>query len=291
MGRENDSLDRAIGRIAARQHGVITTAQLRSEGIGSSGVAKRARKGRLYRMHRGVYAVGHRAPSPQRAWMAAVLACGTGAALSHRSAAALWRLLPPSGSWADVSVPHRSGRTKQAGIQLHRSRSLSPAVVSERRGIPVTTPARTIADLKGVVPSWLWRKAVRQAELKRLDLGPGFLTDRTRSDLERDFLMLCRRNGLPAPEVNVEVGGWTVDFLWREQRIAVETDFYDYHRGRIAWQDDHARDLALRQRGLDVRRYDEQQLNERAQEVMADLRAAFAAKGKLRKPGTPFSGG
>ena len=153
----------------------------------------------------------------------------------------------------------------------------------------MTTPARTLVDLKPVCPEWLWRKAVRQAEFKGMALGPEVETDGTRSDLERDFLRLCRRHGFPAPEVNVKVGGWTVDFLWREQRIAVETDFYDYHRGRVAWQDDHARDLALRQRGLDVRRYDEQQLNERAGEVVADLRAAFAAKGEVRKPGTPFS--
>jgi very-short-patch-repair endonuclease len=107
-------------------------------------------------------------------------------------------------------------------------------------------------------------------------LGPGFESDRTRSDLERDFLRLCRRHGIPAPEVNVKVGGWTVDFLWREQRVAAETDFYEYHRGRIAFQEDHARDLALRRLGFDARRYDEQQVNERPREVAADLRRALA---------------
>ena len=210
--------------------------------------------------------------------MAAVLASGDAAALSHRSAAELWGLLPPSEGWADVSVPHGSGRAKRAGIRLHRSRSLSPAIVTRHGGIPVTTPARTLADLKRAVPEWLWRKAVRQAEFRRFDLGPAVVTDGTRSDLERDFLRLCRRIGVPAPEVNVKVGGWTVDFLWREQRIAVETDFYDYHRGRIAFQDDHARDLALRRRGLGVRRYSEEQLNDRPEEVAADLRAAFGWK-------------
>ena len=158
---------------------------------------------------------------------------------------------------------------------LHRCRSLDAALVVPHNGIPATTPARTIADLKGSVPEWQWRKAVRQAEFRKLPLGPEFKTDRTRSDLERDFLRLCRRHDIPAPEVNVQVGGWTVDFLWREQQVAVETDFYDFHRGRIAFQDDHARDLALRRCDLDVRRYSEQQLNERPGEVVVDLRAAL----------------
>ena len=144
-----------------------------------------------------------------------------------------------------------------------------------RRGIPVTSPARTIADLKGSVPNWLWRKAVRQAEFKKLDLGSAIETDGTRSDLERDFLRLCRRHGLPAPEVNVRVSSWTVDFLWRRERVAVETDFYEYHRGKVAFQDDRARELALRRRGLDVRRYSEQQVNEEPGEVVADLRSAL----------------
>jgi very-short-patch-repair endonuclease len=129
---------------------------------------------------------------------------------------------------------------------------------------------------------------VRQAEFKKLDLGPEIETDGTRSDLERDFLRLCRRSGFPAPEVNVKVGGWTVDFLWRERRVAVETDFYHYHRGRIAFQDDHARELALRGHGLDVRRYNEQQLNERPEEVATDLRAALAGKAEVRISGTAF---
>jgi very-short-patch-repair endonuclease len=276
MPDKSDPLDRRIAEIAEHQHGVVSMRQLRGAGCSRDAVLTRVRSGRLHRLHRGVYAVGHRALLDERRWMAAVLACGDGAALSHASAAALWGMLPSRHGRVDVSIPVRSGRKERLGIRLHRCASLIPATTTTHRGIPVTTPARTIVDLKGAVPEWLWRKAVRQAEFKRLDLGPEIETDRTRSDLEGDFLRLCRRHCLPAPEVNVKVGGWTVDFLWREQRIAVETDFYDYHRGRIAWQDDHARDLALRQHGIDVRRYDEQQLNERAGEVVADLRAAFA---------------
>jgi very-short-patch-repair endonuclease len=208
--------------------------------------------------------------------MAAVLACGDGAALSHRSAASHWGMLPRIGGPVDVSIPTRDGRGPRKGIRLHRPRSLTLEQVVRPHGIPITTPARTIADLRGAVPAWQWRRAVRQAEVQGLRLGPEVETDGTRSDLERDFLRLCRRHGLPAPEVNVKVGRWTVDFLWRRQRVAVETDFYEYHRGRVAFQDDRERDLDLRRRGFEVRRFSERQVNDRPAEVAADLRDALA---------------
>jgi very-short-patch-repair endonuclease len=208
--------------------------------------------------------------------MAAVLACGDGAVLSHRSAASHWGMLPRIGGPVDVSIPTRGGRGPRKGIRLHRPRSLTLEQVVRPHGIPITTPARTIADLRGAVPAWQWRRAVRQAEVQGLRLGPEVETDGTRSDLERDFLRLCRRHGLPAPEVNVKVGRWTVDFLWRRQRVAVETDFYEYHRGRVAFQDDRERDLDLRRRGFEVRRFSERQVNDRPAEVAADLRDALA---------------
>jgi very-short-patch-repair endonuclease len=152
---------------------------------------------------------------------------------------------------------------------------MDPRTVVWRRRIPVTTPAQTLGDLRGTVPEWQRRRATRQAEISGLRLGPEMATDRTRSDLERDFLRLCQRYGLSAPEVNVRVGRWTVDFLWRRQRVAVETDFYDYHRGRVAFQDDHARDLDLRRRGFKVHRFSEEQVNDRPAEVAADLRDAL----------------
>jgi very-short-patch-repair endonuclease len=208
--------------------------------------------------------------------MAAVLACGEGAALSHGSAAALWGLLRPIGGPIDVTVPTRSGRRHRRGIRLHRCGSLRSDQVISHLDIPVTTPARTIADVKGVLPPRLVRRAIRQAEIAGMRLDPGTATDRTRSDLERDLLALCRRHGIPAPEVNVKVGRWKVDFLWRAERVAVETDGYLYHRGRVAFQDDHERDLDLRRLGFDVRRFDEAQVNDRPAEIAADLRDALA---------------
>jgi very-short-patch-repair endonuclease len=271
--------DELIAGIATPQHGVVSRQPLLAVGISKGGIDRRVHAGRLHRLHRGVYAVGHAADSWQRRWMAAVLACGDEAALSHLSAAALWKLLRPEGGAVEVSTSSQNGRTKRRGIRLHRCSSLLLDGTTTRRfNIPVTTPARTIDDLRHVVPPRLWRRAVRQAELAGFALGPEVETDGTRSDLELDFLRICRRAGLPRPEVNVKVGRWTVDFLWRAERLAVETDSYRYHRGRIAFQDDHARELDLHARGFEMRRFDELQIEEQPDRVAADLVAALTER-------------
>jgi very-short-patch-repair endonuclease len=141
--------------------------------------------------------------------------------------------------------------------------------------IPVTTLARTISDIDGVLPPQWVRRAIRQAEFAGYRLGDGDEVDGTRSELERDFLRLCRRYRLPVPEVNVRVGRWTVDFIWRSRRLVVETDGFRYHRGKVAFEDDHARDLDLRRQGFDVRRFTYRQVNDRPAEVAADLRDAL----------------
>lgn len=111
--------------------------------------------------------------------------------------------------------------------------------------------------------------------MQGFSLGPDVNADRTRSDLERDFLRLCRRHGLPAPQVNVRIGRWTVDFLWPAERLAVETDSHRWHRGSVAFEDDHARDLDLRRRGYAVRRFTGRQIQEEAARIVADLRDAL----------------
>jgi len=206
--------------------------------------------------------------------MAAVFALGDGCVLSHRSAGVLWRLLPDKSGRIDVSVPGRAGRASRPGIGIHRPRSLAGTEVTERLRIPVTTPGRTLSDLRATCPAWEVRKATRQAEFLKLPLA-NLRTDGSRSDLETDFLALCRRHRIPRPEVNVKVGSWTVDFLWEYERVAVETDFYDYHAGRIAFRDDRSRDLELRRHGLDVRRYSEELVNDNPGKVAADLRDAL----------------
>jgi very-short-patch-repair endonuclease len=217
--------------------------------------------------------------------MAAVLACGDGAVLSHGSAAALWGLLRPIKGPIDVSVPSGNGRGSRRGIRLHRCPSLAlPAredgggreetLVTVHNDIPVTTVHRTVDDLRSTVPSHLLRRATRQAELAGYRVR-GVEAKRTRSDLEDDFLHFCRRHRLPRPEVNVKVGRFEIDFVWRAQRVAVETDDFRYHRGSVAYEDDHARDLELRRHGFAVRRFTGQQLDEEPDLVAADLREAL----------------
>jgi len=284
-------VDVEIARIADGQHGVVTSKQLFALGLSRAAVSKRARNGRLHRLHQGVYAVGFGYASRERSWMAAVLACGEGAVLSHASAAVLWELLRPISGPVHVSIPSRSGRRRKVGIQLHRCASLGgtsgahlptiglqmrPAsLVTVRNRIPVTTVPRTIADLRGALPPHLVRRATRQAELAGHRIQ-GAEAEGTRSDLESDFLCFCRRHALPRPEVNVTVGRFEVDFVWRDQGVAVETDDFRYHRGRVAFEDDRARELELRRHGFAVRRFTGQLLGEQPDLVAADLRRALA---------------
>ncbi|HMI81658.1 MAG TPA: DUF559 domain-containing protein [Solirubrobacterales bacterium] len=206
--------------------------------------------------------------------------------MSHGSAAALWDLLRPLDGPVHVSVPTTTGRKSRRGIHLHRCPSLthlssppssSPIrggrggqLVTRRHNIPVTTVQRTIDDLDGVVPPYLVRRAIRQAEFKGMRLG-GVESDGSRSDLESYFLDLCRRHRLPPPEVNVKLGRWEVDFLWRAQCLVVETDSFAYHRGSVAFEDDHERDLDLRAAGFTVLRFSERQLEEGPERVVADV--------------------
>lgn len=195
-----------------------------------------------------------------------------GAVLSHRSAAALWRLLPPVDGPIDVSVPGQSGRRRRKGIRIHRCTSLRPTHTTRRHDIPATTPARTLADLKPVLPARELRQAVRQAEVLGFDVGSGAEVDGTRSELEYEFLQLCRRHRLPAPAINVKLGRLTVDFLWRDRRLVVETDGYRFHRGSVAFEDDHARDLYLRAGGYEVRHFSYKQVVREPRTVVAALR-------------------
>jgi very-short-patch-repair endonuclease len=228
--------------------------------------------------------------------MAAVLACGEGAVLSHHSAAALWDLLRPIDGAIHVSVPTTSGLKKRSGIHLHRCLSLSPSrepspspslpseggrgrrlLTTYRHRIPVTTIQRTIDDLttSRMLPPHLLRRAKRQAEHKGHHLD-GLESDRTRSDLEAAFLDLYGRHRIPAPEVNVKLGRWEVDFLWRKQRLVVEADFFAYHRGSVAFEDDYARDLDLRSAGFTVLRFNDTQLEWEPARVAAVLREALS---------------
>ncbi len=151
------------------------------------------------------------------------------------------------------------------------------ADLTRRDGIPVTSPSRTIDDLRRVLGEPQLRRAIRQAEVLGLALGPGDGSEGTRSELERLFLRLCRRHRIPQPEVNARVGPYLVDFLWRDRGLVVEADGYRYHRGRQAFEDDRARDLALRLRGLDVMRFSHRQVVESPAAVIGLLSVALGA--------------
>jgi very-short-patch-repair endonuclease len=208
--------------------------------------------------------------------MAAALACGNGAVLSHHSAAALWELLRPIDGPIHVSIPTTTGRKSKRGIHLHRCPSLAGRLTTTyRHNIPVTTIQRTIDDLDGTVAPYLFCRAKRQAELKGIHLE-GVERKRQRSDLEEDFLALFLHHHLPIPETNVKLGRWEVDFLWRSQRLVVEVDSFTYHRGSVAFEDDYARDLNLRQRGYTVLRFADTQIEEEPARVVADVARALA---------------
>jgi predicted transcriptional regulator of viral defense system len=296
--------DRAIADLAARQHGVLCTAQLKALGVSSTNVFERTAAGRLHRVHRGVYAVGHPLLSREGRWMAAVLACGPRALLSHRSAAALWELRPTARARVEVTVPTPSHRSRR-GIEIHRARSLTPADRASQRAIPCTSVARTLLDLADVLDRRALARACNQAEISGLsDLGAlrdviarargrraavvlrAVLADAgrsetlTRSELEERFLALCLGAGLPQPRVNAWVAlgeiagdGVDVDFLWPGRRLVVETDGRAVHATRQAFGRDRRRDQRLTVAGYRVVRFTWDQVTRQPAEVTGTLRS------------------
>ena len=274
------SLDRLIAAVAAGQYGVITRPQLYALGATRETIEARIRNGLLIRLHRGVYAVGHAALRIEGRWTAAVLACGEGAVLSHRDAAALWELAPTAGARIDVSVPGRGGRKRRDGIAIHRPSALPDDEKTAVRGIAVTTVPRTLLDLGEVSTRPRLVRAVEQADVLRLlDLReterviaahPGrtgsrrlvrVLTEQfqapsvTRSELEVRFLDLASAAGLPRPLVNTRVADLEVDFFWPGLGLVVEVDGFRFHGTRAAFERDRRRDATLTAAGLRVLRF------------------------------------
>jgi very-short-patch-repair endonuclease len=302
-------IDRAIAALAARQHGLVTRAQLRAIGLRDSAISHRAAVGRLHRVHRGVYSVGHRVLPSRGAWMAATLACGNGAVLSHTSAAALWEIRPTDGS-VHVTVPTAGGRSRP-GLYIHRDPCLPPDEVSARDRIGVTTVPRTLLDLAGVLPPRALQRALDEAVvIRRIDLSlidaliarhagrpkvaklvaalethrPG--TTFTRSDLEERFLALCEAHDLPRPAVNRRVAGLEVDFLFPDARLVVETDGWRFHGTRAAFERDRNRDARLTRAGYRTLRFTHRQLEADARTVAATVAAAMRPTAASRTAGS-----
>jgi very-short-patch-repair endonuclease len=276
-------------------------------GLTPRAVSHRAAAGRLHRIHRGVYAVGHPALTREGHWMGAVLAAGPGAALSHAAAAALWELRPTAAAKIDVSVPTAGGRARNPRLRIHRAPGLRPDEVTARRGIPVTTPARTILDLAAILQPRRLERVLDEAESRELTdvptleavarAHPGHRgarrleatlalhtpgTTLTRSELEERFLELCDANGLERPRVNATVAGLEVDFVFEADRLVVETDGYRHHRTRQAFERDRARDATLAAAGYRTLRFSYRQLTD-------DPRAVIAALRPPRRPRPPTS--
>jgi very-short-patch-repair endonuclease len=297
--------ERELGALATRQHGVVAIAQLHRLGLDGKLVRRRELAGRLHRVHRGVYAVGHAALAVDGRRMAAVLACGEGALLSHRSAAAAWGLRPTSGTAWEVTTAQR-GRRSPAGIELHATRALAPADATTLRGVPITSVSRTLVDLAAVVPHHALERAVHEAEVLRLlDVtavraalarangrrGAGRLrailaeppAGPTRSVLEERFLRLCRSGLLPVPRLNVHVmaGGTLVevDALWQQPRVIVELDGAGAHHTRRAFHADRRRDAALAAEGYVVVRFTWQRVTRERAAVLAELRRILTLRG------------
>jgi predicted transcriptional regulator of viral defense system len=283
-------LDRRLAGLAARQHGVVARAQLVALGLSDEAIRKRAVAGRLHRLHRGVYAVGHPAVTQHGGWMAAVLACGPGAVLSHGSAAQLWGL-PWRQKRIDVTVPGSGGRQRRRVVIVHRAR-LEPNEVTNRDGIPVTSPGRTLVDLADYGRVRALKRAVDEAHFLRLDMsdmtprrgrrGSGLVaavlerhqpgSTRTKSDLEEAVLAMCSRFGLPEPEVNSDTEGYESDFVWRAARLILEADSRAAHLTPAAFERDRLRDADLTAAGWRVVRVTERRLLAQPDVVAAQLR-------------------
>jgi hypothetical protein len=288
-------LDTLIARLAGRQHGVVARWQLIALGVSRTAIDRRVADGRLRRLHRGVYAVG--AIGRKGYWMAAVLACGAGALLSHRDAAALWDLRSTSRSAIDVSVLGARRRSRPR-LTIHSAGSLHPDDRAEIDGIPVTSVARTLLDLAEVVPPTELRRAYEAAERHRvldlravhevlqrsngrrgvaalralLDYDPEPAID-SKSDLESRFLDLVRESGLPVPALNVLVEGDLVDAYWPRARLVVELQSYEHHAHREAFERDNSKLTRLQVAGYVVLPLTHRKMRDEAGEVVAAVRA------------------
>lgn len=301
MDAQKATRDRAIAAIAARQHGVVARRQLTALGLGRGAIRNRTLAGRLHTVHRGVYAVGHPGLVGRGRWMAAVLACGPGALLSHRSAAALWGLGFDARSRIEVTTSGRGGRGRSS-LAPHHVRALDPCDRTVRDGIPLTTIPRTLLDLAEVVGARQLERVFAEVDRSRLldlvaierlcerstgrrglKLLRALLAEHrgavpeTRSELERRFLGLCCEAELPPPVVNVVVAGFEVDALWQEQRLVVEIDGFAYHRSRVAFERDRERDRHLRLTGCRVLRITDRMLANDAAAVVGAIRSLLGS--------------
>jgi very-short-patch-repair endonuclease len=285
-----------MARLARGSHGVVTRAELLRAGVTPEEIKQRLRRGALLRVHRGVFRVGHAAPSTEARYLAAVRACGEGALLSGLAAAHLLGVLrrpPPRPEVASAA------RRRIPGVTTRRARHLHAAEATRWRGIPITTPARTLVDLAAVLDAPELARACHEAGvrhrttpadveavLSRRPNSPGADQLRrimrgdvrvTLSKLEAAFLDRLRAAGLPLPVTNRQAGGRRVDCRWPERRLTVELDGYRYHHSRHAWEQDRRREREARARGDEFRRFTYGDVLEEPRCMLAELRPLLGA--------------
>ncbi len=294
--RTKIAADLAIAGLAAKQHGVVARTQLTALGLGGRAIHERRQRGRLHDIHRSVYAVGHPKVTQPGRWMAAVLAGGPGAVLSHRTAAALWGVRQQSAGPIDVTVGNK--RRPRPGLRFHRT-TLPADETTVRNGIPVTTVPRTLLDLASVVAPDRLERAVHEAEVLRLtdrlslpermaryprrpgepDLRRALAAPLqiTRDELEKLFLHLLTQHEIDPPRTNALVTVSTtrtfeVDCLWERERLTIELDGRAAHDTAQAFERDRERDRLLQLAGWRVARFTWRQVTERPGEVAAQTR-------------------
>ena len=306
-GRGADHLP--LAEMATRQHGVVALTQMVGGlGYSQSAVARAVAAGRLHRLHRGVFAVGHRDLSLHGKCLAAVLSCGPQALLSHHSAAWLWGLA----SWSPIplSVTVSGSRAARSSIRLRRARGLVAEDRDEIERIPVTAVPRTALDLAATLRDrQLLRLLERAEELQLFDLPrfdellarsrghPGTARLRralasyrpppfTRSGTERRFLELVVAAGLPRPTTGFVEAGYELDVYWPEQRFAVELDVYETHGSRQAFERDRERQEDLKLAGIEMVRITGLRLDREPQQVVQRIaRLLEQRRTQLRPPG------
>jgi very-short-patch-repair endonuclease len=305
--RSSDTARQQIAVVAAAQKGVITILQLRALGFSSQTIARLRAKGHLHRIHTGVYAVGHTALTLHGRWLAAVLACGQDAVLSHHAAAALHELRTNPSGLIDVTAP---GKRAHDGVRCHTTRSLPASEKTAIDAIPVTTLARTFVDYAETATKRHLNQALAAAERAdklnflrleaTINAHPGrhgakalasaleaFTPEdpRTRSKLEQRFLRLVRRAGIPEPQCNVYVDDLLVDFYWPDAELVIEVDSFAHHRGKRQFEEDRRRDAIHTVAGRRTLRPTDRRIQREAESLLKDVsRLLDGARGTGHSP-------
>jgi very-short-patch-repair endonuclease len=297
MDPKSSTVEGRMARIASRSHGVITRSELLEAGVTPTEIRRRVRRGILISIHRGVFRVGHSAPSIEASYLAAVKACGERAVLAGLAAAHLLGLMKERPPRIEVIAPtYRRVR----GVVTRRDQ-IGARESGRWRGVPVTSVQRTLVDLAAVLHEGELARAFHQADVRH-HITPdqvGAVLDRrhnwpgarklrrviwgeaplTLSRLESRFLERLRAARLPQPQVNSRVDSRYVDCRWPEHRLIVELDSFRYHRTRHAWEQDRQREREARARGEDLRRYTWRDVEEEPEPMLADLRQLMARPG------------